>query len=139
MKVEVVARAAGFPLPAAHVRRFLNRALRSSRHRAGEVSVFLCGDVRMRRLNRSYRGKDRTTDVLSFPAAFPRSGMLGDIVISVPEVARQARHGGVARREVARKLLLHGLLHLLGYDHETDHGEMDALEGRLRTRLAIRA
>jgi len=91
----------------------------------------------MRRLNRRYRGKDRTTDVLSFPPAEGAGGFLGDLVISVPEARRQAKRSGQAVEAVIRKLLLHGLLHLLGYDHETDRGEMDALEGKLRGRLAV--
>ena len=113
--------------------RFLNRAIRLSGHSAGEVSVLFCGDARMRRLNRRYRGKDRTTDVLSFPAG--NGGFLGDLVISEPEARRQARAGSRRLDGVLEKLLLHGLLHLLGYDHETDRGEMDALESRLRRRL----
>jgi probable rRNA maturation factor len=94
----------------------------------------------MRALNRRYRGKDRTTDVLSFPAGpAAAGGFLGDLVISAPEARRQARRADVALRATMEKLLLHGLLHLLGYDHETDRGEMDALEARLRRRLSIPA
>jgi probable rRNA maturation factor len=92
----------------------------------------------MRALNRRFRRKDRTTDVLSFPAA-GGGGFLGDLVISAPEARRQARAAGVPLRASMEKLLLHGLLHLLGYDHETDQGEMDALEAKLRRRLSIPA
>jgi probable rRNA maturation factor len=89
----------------------------------------------MRSLNRRYRGKDRSTDVLAFPAE--AGGFLGDIVISVPYASRQAkRRREPASREIDR-LLLHGLLHLSGYDHETDSGEMDALESQLRKRLRL--
>ena len=105
------------------------------RHR--EVSVYFCGDRRMAELNRRWRRKDRSTDVLAFPSVEGASGFLGDIVISVPYARRQAkRRGEPAAREIDR-LLLHGYLHLLGYDHETDEGEMDALEGRLRKRFGI--
>jgi len=121
--------------PPGRARAFLNRALELSGHSAGEVSVFFCGDAAMRRLNRKYRGKDRTTDVLSFPASAAGNGFLGDLVLSEAEARRQARAGGASLRRVVEKLLLHGLIHLLGYDHETDHGEMDELEGRLRRRL----
>jgi probable rRNA maturation factor len=101
------------------------------------VSVLFCADARMRGLNRRYRGKDRPTDVLAFPAGDAGRGFLGDIVISVPYAAREARRRAEpAAREVDR-LLVHGFLHLMGYDHETDDGEMDALEGRLRRRLRI--
>ena len=125
--------------PPARARRFLNRALRLARGTAREVSVVVCGDGRMRALNRRYRGKDRTTDVLSFPAGPAGGGFLGDLVISAPEARRQARRSGVPVAAAMEKLLLHGLLHLLGYDHETDDGEMDALEAALRRRLAVPA
>ena len=125
--------------PPARLRRFLNRALGLAGGRAREISVVVCRDSRMRGLNRRYRGKDRTTDVLSFPAGPSADGFLGDLVISAPEARRQARRAGVPVGAAMEKLLLHGLLHLLGHDHETDRGEMDALEGRLRRRLAIPA
>ncbi len=98
--------------------------------------MFFCGDAAMRRLNRTYRAKDRTTDVLSFPSGAAENGFLGDLIVSAPEARRQARATGSRFEKVVKKLLLHGLLHLLGYDHETDDGEMDALEGRLRRRLS---
>ena len=99
-----------------------------------EVSVLFCGDRRMRTLNRTYRRKDRSTDVLAFPAG---GELLGDIVVSVPYASRQARRRGEpASREIDR-LLVHGLLHLSGYDHETDNGEMDALEAKMRRLLGL--
>ena len=99
------------------------------------VSVLFCGDRRMRTLNCRYRRKDRPTDVLAFPGS--GGGLLGDIVISVPYAARQARRRREpADREIDR-LLLHGFLHLCGYDHETDGGQMDRLEARLRRRLRL--
>ncbi len=89
-----------------------------------EVSVLFVNDAGMRRLNHLYRGIDRTTDVLSFPlisekpALYSRHLLLGDIVISLPQAKRQAEEYGAGfNRELAR-LLVHGLLHLLGYDHE---------------------
>ena len=89
----------------------------------------------MRRLNRSYRRRDRSTDVLAFPG--DGQTLLGDIVVSVPYAAREAaRRGDPVLREVDR-LLLHGFLHLMGYDHVVDHGEMNALEARLRRELGI--
>lgn len=105
------------------------------RHR--EVSVFFCGDRRMAGLNRRWRRKDRPTDVLAFPAGGGDGGFLGDIVISVPYATRQARRRGEAPAKEIDRLLLHGYLHLLGYDHETDEGEMEALEARLRKRFGI--
>ena len=138
MRVDIRATAAaGYPF--ARARRFLNRALGLAGGRARELSLVICGDGRMRTLNRRYRGKDRTTDVLSFPAGGDGRGFLGDLVVSAPEARRQARAAKVAFPAVMEKLLLHGLLHLLGYDHETDRGEMDALEAKLRRRLSIPA
>ena len=87
----------------------------------------------MRRLNRDFRGKDRTTDVLSFPDG--EQERLGDIAICAPAARRQARRRGHAASRETRLLLLHGFLHLLGYDHETDDGQMDLLERGLRQEL----
>ena len=101
---------------------------------AGTVSIVLTGDRAVHRLNREYRGKDKPTDVLSFPGPGPEIG-LGDIVISLDTAARNARS---LRRTLAQELdvlALHGFLHVLGYDHETDDGTMDRIEARLRRRL----
>ena len=96
------------------------------------VSVLLCGDARMRRLNRDFRGIDRSTDVLSFPSGEP--SFLGDVAIAVPYAARQARKRGHPLDREVQLLLVHGVLHLLGHDHETDRGEMFRLQRRLVTR-----
>jgi probable rRNA maturation factor len=136
MQVEVLARVAGAP-PASRVRSVLTRAARAAGSPACEVSVLFCADGRMRGLNRRYRGKDRPTDVLAFPAGAAAEGFLGDIVISVPYASREARRRREPRSREIDRLLLHGFLHLMGYDHETDDGEMDALEGRLRRRLRL--
>jgi len=102
---------------------------------ADSLAVRFIGDRTMRQLNRTYRGVDRTTDVLSFPGGrTPEGTHLGDLVISVPQAARQAAEHGLPLRRELRELLLHGVLHCLGYDHETDDGEMDRLERRLRRR-----
>ena len=89
----------------------------------------------MRTLNRRYRGMDRPTDVLAFPAE--TNGLLGDIVVSVPYASRQARRRGQTTAREIDRLLLHGFLHLAGYDHETDDGRMDRLEAKLRRRLGL--
>ncbi len=138
MEVDVQARVSGAP-NRARVRSVLGRAARATRARGAGVSVLFCADRRMRSLNRRYRGKDRSTDVLAFPAGDAGRGLLGDIVISVPFAAREARRRDEPAARELDRLLLHGFLHLMGYDHETDDGEMDALEGRLRRRLRIAA
>jgi rRNA maturation RNase YbeY len=97
----------------------------------------------MRALNRRHRAKDATTDVLSFPAGRvpdPEGHRhLGDILISVPQAARQARAAGHPLDRELRLLLLHGYLHLLGYDHERDEGTMLRLQRRLARRLLPRS
>ena len=108
----------------------------------GRVTIALVTDAVMRRLNRQYRGADKATDVLSFPAdASPntRKGQrfLGDLAIARGVAARQARAQGHSARVEIRVLALHGLLHLLGYDHEVDAGEMAHLEERLRRRAGV--
>ncbi|MEO8276317.1 MAG: rRNA maturation RNase YbeY [Thermoanaerobaculia bacterium] len=104
------------------------------------VGVRFSGDLAIRRLNRDFRGKDKATDVLSFPGEpSPDGRHLGDIVISVPTAKKQALERGAALDDEVRLLLLHGVLHCLGHDHETDDGEMERLERRLRRRWLKRA
>lgn len=93
-------------------------------------------DLRVRALNRQYRRKDAATDVLSWPADEP--GELGDIVIAVGVAKRQAKEAGHSLETELRVLALHGLLHLLGYDHEHDDGRMARLERRLRRKAGLR-
>lgn len=101
----------------------------------GSFAVRFSGDRTLRRMNRDFRGKDRPTDVLSFPGeAGPDGRHLGDVVISVETARRQAAELGHPVEQELRILCLHGLLHCLGYDHETDDGTMDRLERRLRRR-----
>jgi probable rRNA maturation factor len=121
------------PLGRARLRRVLEGAAAAQRV-AGELCLVLAGDAALRRLNRRYRGKDRPTDVLSFPGPGGEEG-LGDVVISVPAASRNARSLGRTLAQELDVLALHGFLHVLGYDHETDDGTMDRLERRLRRRL----
>lgn len=131
----------------------------------GELTLVLIGDTRMRALNRDYRGKDYATDVLSFPNDEPDTDLppaaggraasaraftmasaptgttarhLGDVVIATGVAARQAKAARHALGTELRVLALHGLLHLLGYDHEEDGGEMARVERRLRRRGGLR-
>ena len=135
--------------------------LRAAGAARAELSLLLVGDRSMRRMNRVYRGKDRTTDVLAFPtrhvrprftvsaaARFASSGgpakalgdgghaaMLGDVVISIPQAERQAARAGHALEHELTVLVVHGLLHLLGYDHERSAREARRMQRRERTVL----
>jgi probable rRNA maturation factor len=127
-------------LPA--LRRWLQTCLRRLRHSRAEVSVLLTDDAAVRRLNRRYRGVDRATDILSFGMRElrrpgdplpPRADLLGDLVVSLTTVRRQAAAAGRAFRDELREILAHGLLHLLGYDHArpADARRMFALQANL--------
>jgi probable rRNA maturation factor len=103
----------------------------------GHVSIALLSDARVRALNRRYRRIDRATDVLSFPAnpqPLIPNPFLGDIAIARGVARRQAREAGHSELTELRMLALHGLLHLIGYDHERDNGTMHRVEERLRRR-----
>lgn len=140
--VEVVNRQRGQQIDRERWQAFAERVLEMIGVQNQGATVLFTSDRSMRKLNRDYRGKDCTTDVLSFPSeqtSFEKASEahLGDVVISVEQAARQAaEHLLEMDREVAQ-LILHGLLHLCGYDHATDNGEMNRLELRLRRRLSI--
>jgi len=99
------------------------------------ATIAFVSDKTIRQLNRQFRGIDKATDVLSFPAEDQAN--LGDVAISVDTAAAQAKDNGLTFDEEVAQLILHGLLHLSGYDHETDNGEMNRLELRLRKKLRI--
>jgi probable rRNA maturation factor len=109
----------------------------------GSVSIALVDDRQMRALNSSFRHVRRTTDVLTFPAGAADAepgGLrpLGDIAVSLEQARRQASSEGHSLRTEIRYLLLHGILHALGYDHETDRGQMNRLELAIRPRVGLR-
>ena len=99
------------------------------------ATIAFVSDKRIRELNRQFRGVDKATDVLSFPAE--EEFNLGDVAVSVDTAAVQAKENGLTLNNEIAQLILHGLLHLSGYDHETDNGEMNRLELQLRRRLGI--
>ena len=121
---------------------FADRALRLISAHEPDVSIVFVSNAAIRKLNRQFRGRDSSTDVLSFPTAaesFERENrsQLGEIVISTQRAAAQAKQNGLTFTNEIEQLMLHGLLHLHGYDHETDGGEMNRLELKLRKKLGI--
>jgi len=124
------------PLDAAETRRLLRALMRRLAVKERSVAVVFGSDERLRDLNRRFRGKDRPTDVLSFPAG--EDDHLGDIAISAETAGRNARAAGRTKALEARHLLIHGFLHLLDYDHEADDGEMETLERCLRREFSRR-
>ena len=124
-------------LDEASLDRFLGRARRAVGLR-GKVTVLVTTNRALRVLNERFRGKDRATDVLSFPAEpLAAPDFAGDVAISAEIAARNARRLGHAPKEEIKILALHGVLHLAGYDHERDHGEMARTEERLRKQLGL--
>ncbi|CAM2068865.1 rRNA maturation RNase YbeY [Sulfidibacter corallicola] len=125
--------------PDSRVHEFVNDLFDRLNLDGAELSILVTRDDHMRELNATYRGKDRTTDVLSFPGGGPLpdgSHHLGDVVISHDQLVRQAAELGQSVARELRFLILHGVLHLLGHDHETDDGEMMALQSSLKRELA---
>lgn len=130
LRVEVVARAGDVEGLARWIRSVAPLRAR------GSLTIALVSDARVRALNRRYRRHDHATDVLSFPA--DELDQLGDVVIATGVARRQARAAGHSLGTELRVLALHGLLHLLGYDHERDAGRMARMERRLRRRGGLR-
>ena len=135
--IDLAPRSANGGLSTSGLSRFLNRA-RLAVGLRGEVDVLLTADSTLRQLNQTFRGKNKPTDVLSFPAPpdFAEKHA-GDLAISLETAARQATTYGHPLRDEIKILLLHGLLHLSGEDHETDNGEMAAREALLRRELRL--
>jgi probable rRNA maturation factor len=137
------------PVRRANLEKFVVRARRALKLRADTFAIRFVTDAEMTRWNRAYRGKNRPTDVLSFPAdgrpghwkkrkPKPLPGTyLGDIAIAPAVALRNSRKFGRTLDDELRILILHGMLHLMGYDHETDRGQMDRREQRLRHALGL--
>jgi len=116
---------------------FLSCVAGSTGARESSATLALVGDARIQELNRDYRGYNEPTDVLSFHGVGESADYLGDIVISVETADRQARRRRSNLKRELKVLTLHGFLHLLGYDHDNDDGEMRRIEYRLRRRFRI--
>jgi len=114
---------------------FAEKAIDAIGKHGSSATIAFVSDKNIRKLNHQFRQIDKATDVLSFPA--DEETNLGDIAISVETAAAQAKDNGLTFENEIAQLILHGLLHLTGYDHETDNGEMNRLELRLRKRLGI--
>jgi len=143
----IVNRQRRVPVAVSHLRKFYERVRRELRFPRESVVIELISDRAMARLNETYRKKRGPTDVLSFPVngrngkngkrALDSNEYIGDIAISPETARRNARRFSRTLSEEMRILILHGMIHLAGFDHETDHGEMDRLESRLRKRLGV--
>ena len=135
--IEVVNRQRRFKVDTESWTTFAAKALAAIGKDESSATIAFVSDKRIRELNRQFRGIDKATDVLSFPADGPDESNLGDIAISAETAATQAKENGLSFDGEIAQLILHGLLHLSGYDHETDNGEMNRLELRLRRKLNI--
>lgn len=139
--VVIINRQQARPIKGQHWLEFVDRALKAIGTRK-EVTIVFVRDAAIRKLNRQFRDHDQATDVLSFPTRAEKfeceqKSQLGEVVISVDRAAAQARQNGLTFANEVRQLILHGLLHLCGYDHETDDGQMNRLELKLRKQLGI--
>ena len=140
MPVHMQSQVRRFTFDQAHLKRSARAILADVGEPSAELGILFVGNQRMRSLNRRYRGKDRTTDVLAFAmreAPHSSTGLLGDVVIAVPEAARQAQQGRRSLDEELMVLLIHGILHLCGYDHE--RSEKEARRMHRRERMILQA
>jgi probable rRNA maturation factor len=139
--VEIANRQRRWPVDRARIEAVARRTHAAAGGEPGGISILLTADRVLRGLNRRFRGVDRSTDVLSFPdgSASPEGGAyLGDMAISVETAAGQAERAGCSLAAELDRLVVHGVLHLLGYDHEVDGGEMMALQRRILRSLRRR-
>ena len=139
--IEIVNRQRARPIPRS-LGDFAARALKAIDKADKDATLVFVSDAAIKKLNRQFRGKNYVTDVLSFPTQaerfeFENQSFLGEVVISLERAAAQAKENGLTFRNEVEQLILHGLLHLCGYDHEKDEGEMNRLELKLRKKLGI--
>jgi probable rRNA maturation factor len=138
--IEIVNRQRKRKLNGKRWREFTAESLKAIKREGRDVSVVFLSNAAIRKLNEQYRGRDYVTDVLSFPTEpeqFENQASLGEIAIATDRAAAQAKENGLTLQNEIEQLILHGLLHLCGYDHETDNGEMNRLELKLRKKLGI--
>ena len=141
--IEIINRQRKHSVNSKHWRDFTEHALKTiGNARTREATIVFVSDRAIKKLNHQFRGKDYATDVLSFTSQQEKFEKelktgLGEVVISLDRAAVQAKENGLTVTNEVEQLILHGLLHLCGYDHETDKGEMDRLELKLRKKLGI--
>ena len=140
--IEIINRQRRHKVQAKRWREFASGALAAIGASDGDATIVFVSDAAIRKLNRQFRGKDSATDVLSFPSrseSFETAAEtnLGEIVISLARAQAQAKENGLTLVNEVEQLILHGLLHLCGHDHERDDGEMNRLELKLRKKLGI--
>jgi probable rRNA maturation factor len=136
--VEILNHQRRHPVDRRRIRAAARAAFHGGHGRGEVITILLAGDLKLRRLNREYRNKDEPTDVLSFPSgeATPEGKVhVGDIALSLDDAARQADETDCPLEDMVDRLVAHGVLHLLGFDHETDDGEMMALQARILSGL----
>jgi probable rRNA maturation factor len=141
MSVDIASRVRGRKLPLRRIKRTAEKILALVNESETELSLAFVDNTAIAQLNRKYRHKPKPTDVLSFPAAVDRNGgpkLLGDVVISIDTAREQAKAGGWTVGEEIERLLIHGIVHLLGYDHERSEKDarvMRALEKKISRAL----
>ena len=140
--IEIINRQRRHKVPAKRWREFATGALKVIGAGNRDATIVFVSDAAMRKLNRQFRGKDFATDVLSFPSQpetfeADTATNVGEIVISLDRAQAQAKENGLTLVNEVEQLILHGLLHLCGHDHETDRGEMNRLELKTRKKVGI--
>jgi len=140
--IEVVSQQRRAKIDCTHWEKFARKAMQVVGKEREGITIAFVSNRRMRELNKRFRHLDKTTDVLSFPTeqdefSDSTNPMLGELAISIEQAAEQALENGLKFEQEIAQLILHGLLHLCGYDHETDNGEMNRLELQLRRKLRI--
>jgi probable rRNA maturation factor len=140
--IEVVNRQRRRPIPSERLREVASKALDALGSRDAGLTIAVVSDRAIRRLNDEFRSNNTVTDVLSFPAEqddfeMSEGRVLGDVIISSDRAAEQAEQNDLDFDSEMAQLLLHGIIHLHGFDHTTDNGEMNALELRLRRKLGL--
>jgi probable rRNA maturation factor len=140
---EVINKQRKIKLEKSKFEKFANQALNLiDKAKEKDLTIVFVSDVKIKELNRKFRNKNHPTDVLSFPYEpdsydLENQNLLGDIVISAETAKRQAQQHNLTLEKEIKQLILHGILHLCGYDHETDQGQMNQLELELREKLKI--